>query len=244
MKILVVDDEPLARTRLRAQVGDLSLGEVVGEASNGVEAIERACELAPDVVLLDIRMPIMDGLEAARHLARLPRPPAVIFATAFDDHALAAFESCAVDYILKPIRMERLQQALQRAQVLARGRADQIYKEGAGAQARTHLSAMQKGELVLIPIIDIRYLRADQKYTVAGVPGAEILIDESLRALEEEFPQRFLRVHRNALVALPYVISLEREDDRPSIRLQGVDANVAVSRRLLAQVKKRLRGAG
>lgn len=241
MRILIVDDEPLARERLRSLVAELGGDEIIGEAGDGLDAIDAVQNLNPDLVLLDIRMPGMDGLEVARHLRTLANPPAVVFATAFGDHALAAFEANAIDYLLKPIRAERLAVALERVRGLAGLRREVLPAAG----ARTHLSAVVKGRLQLIPVAEIRYLHADQKYVEAVWPEGRVLIEDSLRSLEAEFPRRFLRVHRNALVAVDYVAAVERLDDGETVvALRGVADRVAVSRRLAGEVRQRLRALG
>ena len=180
MKLLIADDEPLARQRLRDLVGDLGGHEIIGEASNGREACELAATLKPDAVLLDIAMPLLDGLEAARHLAELPDPPAVVFCTAYDEHALAAFEAHAVDYLVKPIRAERLGAALARAE---RFRAGGAPANRMPAQRRTHLSARLRGTLRLIPIQDIHYLQAEEKYVVVHHAEGQDLIEDSQKSL-------------------------------------------------------------
>ncbi|MCC6715490.1 MAG: response regulator [Gammaproteobacteria bacterium] len=241
MRILIVDDEPLARERLRSLVAELGGDEIIGEAGDGLDAIDAVQNLNPDLVLLDIRMPGMDGLEVARHLRTLANPPAVVFATAFGDHALAAFEANAIDYLLKPIRAERLAVALERVRGLAGLRREVLPAAG----ARTHLSAVVKGRLQLIPVAEIRYLHADQKYVEAVWPEGRVLIEDSLRSLEAEFPRRFLRVHRNALVAVDYVAAVERLDDGETVvALRGMPDRVAVSRRLAGEVRQRLRALG
>jgi len=244
MKILIVDDEPPARERLQALVEELRAGEVVGHAGNGAQALRAVEQGTPDVVLLDIRMPGMDGLEVARHLARTEAPPAVIFTTAYDRHALAAFEANAVGYLLKPIRRERLEAALEQARRLSRAQLAALAASGGLADAaRTHISATMHGRLQLVPVEDVRYFRAEDKYVTVRFPGGQVLIDDSLAALEEEFGQRFLRVHRNALVAPGHVTSLERDGrGYPCLHLDGVDEAVAVSRRLAGKVRRLLRG--
>ena len=243
MKVLIVDDEPLARRRLRAQLNDLGIAKVVGEAHNGLAAIEAAEAHEPDVVLLDVRMPSMDGLEAARHLSRLNAPPAVIFTTAFDQHALAAFEAQAIDYLLKPIRTERLQKALERAAQVSAGRAVLSYEPQTATGRRTHVSAMVAGSLRLVALADVIYFQADQGYVNAVAAETNLLIEDSLKALEQEFANRFVRVHRNALVGMEHVVGLEKAlDGDVQVVLNHSDIRLVVSRRLLGQVRKRLKG--
>ncbi len=245
MKIVIVDDEALARRRLRALVDGIGGHTVLGEAADGREAILRTHELAPDVVLLDIRMPGMDGLEAARHVAALDHPPAVIFTTAYGDHALEAFEAHAVDYLLKPIRRERLAAALEKTRRLTRAQLDTLRANGGGGVgtvARTHLCARVRGDLVLVAVEDIRYLQAGYKYVTVREGVREVLIEESLTGLEREFGERFLRVHRNALVARAYLAGLERgPDGRVYARVCGVDTRLEVSRRHLPRLRRLVR---
>ena len=242
MKILVVGDERLARQRLIAQIGDLGLGVVVGEAEDGLATLTAVTALAPDVVLLDVRMPGMDGLEAARHLRRLPQPPIVIFTTAYDEHALAAFEHQALDYLLKPVRSERLQAALARAATFTVGRGVLAAQPGATLGQRRHVSAFVGGVLRLLPLADICYFHADQGYTSAVATATELLIEDPLRALEEEFADELVRIHRQTLVALAHARALERDAaGNVVIALDQRPERLLVSRRLLSQVRKRLR---
>lgn len=244
MRVLVVDDEQPARERLIGLLAELGAAHAVAEATNGVEALRSAAETVPDILLLDIRMPGMDGLEVARHLTRLEHPPSVIFTTAYDEHALAAFETNAVDYLLKPIRRARLATALARAQQLTR--AQLVGLEGSRVSAertRTHISATMHGALQLVPVADVRYLRAEDKYVVVRHPGGRVLIEESLASLEAEFGERFVRVHRNALVGAGHVRELIRNRDGAwEVHLRGIDEPVAVSRRLAPGVRRVLKG--
>ncbi|MCZ6487626.1 MAG: LytTR family DNA-binding domain-containing protein, partial [Gammaproteobacteria bacterium] len=202
MKVLIVDDEKPARDRLSRMVGDLSEYEVVGAAVNGNEALQKFESLNPDIVLMDIRMPGMDGIEAARHLSRLSYPPAVIFTTAFADHALEAFETHAVDYLLKPVRKERLANALEAAARPNRAQSSQNDDVLSGIEERQHMCARVRGNLVLVPVEEIYYFQADQKYVTVRYTEGEVLIEDPLKSLEKEFGERFYRIHRNALISL------------------------------------------
>ncbi len=243
MRCLVVDDELLARQRLSRLLARLQTVEVCGEASNGRDAVELAQRMRPDAVLLDIRMPGMDGLEAARHLGALEQAPAVIFTTAYGDYALEAFDAQAIDYLLKPISEERLLQALKKARRLNPGQLDELAAANDRA-ARTHLCARLLGNLHLVPIEDVIYLRADNKYVTVRWAGGEILIEESLKALEEEFGDRFLRIHRNALVARSAVQRLEKDEGGQCfVTFTAVGDRLEVSRRLLPDVRRCLKSA-
>ncbi|MFA7386397.1 MAG: LytTR family DNA-binding domain-containing protein [Thiohalobacteraceae bacterium] len=240
MKVLLVDDEVLARERLQRLLTDLPDCVVCGEAADGQAALMAYAQTQPDVVLMDIRMPGMDGLEAARHLAGLPDPPAVIFTTAFGDHALEAFEACAVDYLLKPIRRERLAAALGNARRLTRAQAVRLDTETGGV--RSQICVRVRGNLHLVPVTDIRFFRADNKYVTLRSGDAEYLVEESLKNLEEEFAARFIRIHRNALVAADFVTGLEKgAEGRCLVVLAGVDERLEVSRRHQADLRTRLR---
>ena len=242
MKILIVDDEPLARRRLASQIDDLAAGEVVGEADDGIACLAAIARLVPDVVLLDVRMPGMDGLEVARHLRLLEQPPIVIFTTAYDQHALAAFETHALDYLLKPVRSERLREALHRAASLCLAREVLAEQTVSALGHRRHVSAIVGGALRLLPVAEILYFHADQGYVSAVAVNAQLLIEDSLSALEEEFTADFVRIHRNALVQAAHVRGLERDGDgNVSVVFEARPEKLLVSRRLLAQVRKRLR---
>ncbi|HJS21526.1 MAG TPA: LytTR family DNA-binding domain-containing protein [Steroidobacteraceae bacterium] len=243
MRILIVDDEPPARDRLKRLIEELDGCECAGEAANGTEAISLVSRLAPDVVLLDIRMPGMDGVEAAQHLSRLEEPPAVIFVTAYDEYALRAFDAQAVGYLLKPVRKEKLADTLQRAARLTRPQLMALARHAAPAQRRTHLSVRLRGELRLIPLEEVLYFLADQKYVTVRHIGGQELIEESLRSLEEEFAPDFVRIHRNSLVAARHIASIERSGDgQYAVRLRGHDGELPVSRRLATEVLRRFRG--
>ena len=238
MKDLIVDDEALARDRLRRLVADLPDCEVVGEATDGASAVREAAQLQPDVILLDVRMPGMDGMEAARHMVGAELPPAIIFVTAYGDHALEAFETQAVDYVVKPVRAERLARAIATAVQPNRAQTGTM----STAESRQQLCARLGNELQLVAVADVCYFRADQKYVTVRHTGGEVLLEESLRSLEEEFGDRFLRIHRKALVALAHVAGLTRTAaGRFAVRFHGIDDTLEVSRRHLPMVRERLR---
>ena len=242
MRALIVDDEPLARERLAALIAEIDGVELAGEAGNGFEALETAARLKPDLVLLDIRMPVMDGLETARHLSALETPPAVIFCTAYEDHALAAFEANAVDYLVKPIRVERLRAAIAKAQRLGGAILRKVEIAADPARRRSHLCARVRGSLVLVAVGDIDYLLAEDKYVVVHHAKGEVLIEEPLTALEEEFGDRFVRIHRNCLVAQAKLAGLDRAaDGRVLARITGVAQPLEVSRRNLPALRKLVR---
>lgn len=242
MKVLVADDEPLARQRLIGLLAELEPSCTVFEASSGTESLQLAgCEL-PEIVLLDIRMPDMDGLEAAGHLAKQERAPAIIFTTAYDEHALAAFAAHATDYLLKPIRLNRLRDAIARAQRLTQAQLSRLTATEKGQPARRHLSATLNGNLRLVPVSQVRVFKAEQKYVLACFPEGQLLLDEPLVALEQEFAADFLRVHRGALVARQHVRGLERDSTGALyVRVSGYDGRVEVSRRLAPGVRRLLR---
>jgi two-component system response regulator AlgR len=243
MKLLIADDEGPARSRLQALVGEIGGWELAGEAGNGREAVERAVAQEVDAVLLDIAMPVMDGLEAARHLARLDRPPAVVFCTAYDEHALAAFDAAAVDYLVKPVRRERLAEALERARrARIAGELPPAPPPDADPRQRTHLSARMRGSLRLIPVEEVYFLQAEEKYVLVHHARGEDLIEESLKSLEEEFGERFQRIHRNCLVATDEFQELRRmPDGQVQAVLRHGKAPLEVSRRCVAGLRERLR---
>jgi two-component system response regulator AlgR len=237
MKTLIVDDEQLARERLGHLVRELPEWEVAGQAASGGDALKFLQETPVDVVLMDIRMPGMDGLEAARHLAAMPNPPAVVFCTAYTDHALEAFDAHAIDYLVKPIRRERLATALSKARKLTPEALSDSGLTESGA--RTHLCARVRGDLKLVPVENVVYLQAEHKYVTVRHTDGEILIEDSLTTLEEEFGERFLRIHRNALVALAFLSGLEKNDGGHTVvTLKGVDDRLEVSRRNLPAVRQ------
>ena len=208
LKVILADDEPLARARLASLLDDLAgelATEVVAEAADGASALARAAELPADVILLDIQMPGLSGLEAARHIAALPAPPAIIFVTAYDEYAVRAFELRALDYLLKPVRRERLREALSRLRPLARADAEAL------APRRSHFAVVEPGRVWRVPVADVLYLRAELRYVTARTREREYLLDESLVKLEEEFGDVFLRIHRNCLVARRHLLGFQRQ---------------------------------
>jgi two-component system response regulator AlgR len=253
--VVIVDDEAPARARLRdllADVSDEQPNTVVAEAANGLLALEAIAALVGsgvnvDVVLVDIRMPTMDGIELVRHLALLEKPPAIIFVTAYDSYAVHAFELNAIDYLLKPVRAPRLVAALGKLRQARRAPQPQVLAE-LQQGARTHLSCHERGRLLLIPLSDILYLKADLKYVVARTVSREYLLDESLTRLEEEFAKRFIRLHRSALVARDAIAGFEKNDGIDAETqwqaiLRGIPERLPVSRRQWPLVKSYARGA-
>ena len=242
VKVLIADDEPPARDRLAHLLGELDGYEVIGRCGSGLEALDMVHSLTPDVVLLDVRMPGMSGLEAARHLLTMPQPPAVIFTTAFDEHALEAFDSQAVGYLLKPVRRRRLERALQHAARLSRVELQRLGDAELPESRRQHISVRVRDQFRLIPIREILFFRAEQKYVTVVHRGGEDLIDESLKALGEELAEDFVRVHRSYLVAVDTIQSLAKDaDGKPVLRLRDRPDVIPVSRRQLADLKRRLR---
>lgn len=238
LKVVIADDEPLARERLRSLLNGYAGVELVAEAENGMQALHACAEHQPDLVLLDIAMPGVDGLEAARHLAAFDPRPAVVFCTAYDEHALSAFEAAAIDYLMKPVRPERLAAALERARTFMAGREAHAPMPANGSR-RTHLCARLRGSLRLIPIDDIHYLQAEEKYVVVHHARGEDLIEESLRSLEEEFGERFVRIHRNCLVARHELVELKRSGDgHMQAVLRHGKQPLEVSRRCLANLRE------
>lgn len=240
LKVLVVDDESLARMRMLRLLEKLASYEVVGEASTGREALEQVDALQPDIVLMDIRMPDMDGLQAATELSKTEDPPAIVFCTAYGEHALDAFKVQASGYVVKPVRLEELQAALDGACKVNRLQVQSLVEEEEGV--RSHISARTHHGVELIPIKEIRYFRADHKYVTVCSTRGEVLIDETLKELETELDERFVRIHRNALVAKHFIASLEAcKDGTHRIHLHGVEDTLQVSRRHMPGVRKLLK---
>jgi len=243
LKTLIVDDEPPARARLASLLAEIDDVQVVGEGASGREALELTMDLSPDVVLIDVRMPDMDGLEAAQRIARMSEPPAVIFTTAYDEYAVNAFEAQAAGYLLKPIRKDKLLAAIAACRRLTRPqRARAESATAAPAPRRGHVPVRRRDGIKLIPLAEIRCFVADQKYTTVHHEGGEDLIEESLRLLEEEFAGSYVRIHRSALVSVAHLERIERDPDgQYFVRLRGHAARLAVSRRMAGDLRERFR---
>lgn len=233
LTILIADDETPARNRLRDLLGDMSDVAIVAEAKNGQEAIELAVQTKPNVMLLDIRMPLLDGIEAAQLAQKIDPKPNIIFTTAFDAYAIKAFDLNAIDYLLKPIRLERLQKAIDKAQTL---KPKQLAALKPLQKIRSHLSIFERGKVILVPVEQIIYLRAELKYITVRTVEREYLIEESLTHLESEFGDLFLRLHRNCLVAASHIAGYEKRpneanEERWVALFKDIPDTVAISRR-------------
>lgn len=242
MKILIVDDESLARDRLQRQLKEINADtgmdcEII-EAENGLVAIEQTEKHNPDIVLLDIRMPGMDGIEAAAKLSQLETPPAIIFTTAYDEYALDAFESHAIAYLLKPVRKEKLEKAIQSAKRLNRVQLQSIQPEESEPK-ETYLSVRIHSGVRKIDINDIFYFQAEHKYVTVKYRGGEVLIEDSLKSLESRFEENFIRIHRNALVSKQQLVAIRKDQQGHYLtELKDVDEKLEVSRRHVAAVRK------
>ncbi|MGH6640254.1 MAG: LytR/AlgR family response regulator transcription factor [Polaromonas sp.] len=244
LKVLVVDDEALARSRLRTLVGDCvaPAAVVAAEAADAVQAMAALQRDTFDVVLLDIRMPGVDGIALARTLAALPQPPAVVFVTAHSEHAVQAFELEAIDYLTKPVRLERLQQALQKVERLAHA------ARTAQAEAPQEMLIIQdRGKTERVPLAEVLYFKAELKYITVRTAGRSYILDGSLSELEERHAAQFMRIHRNALIARRAVRALEKHFDPEegegwAVRLNGIDELLTVSRRQLSAVREAIVG--
>lgn len=242
-KLIIVDDEQPARERLKLLLEEIPDWEAVASCGTGAQALELAQRLEPAAVLLDIRMPGMGGIEAARHLATMAAPPAVVFTTAYDQYAIEAFDAWAIGYLLKPVRVERLQQALNQAARLSAAQLREVAKADGSVMPRRHIAARLGDQIRLIPIDDITLFRADQKYVSVVHRNGEDLIDESLRDLAEEFASLFVRVHRSVLVNSAHIEALDRDTDgKYLIRLRDRKESLPVSRRQVGELKRYLRG--
>lgn len=240
-RMLVVDDEHLARARLKELIRRIKPDAKVIEAQNGEDAITLFEEHKPKLALVDIRMPGIGGIELAYHLSAVEEPPAVIFTTAHNEYALQAFDANAIDYLLKPIHLERLQRALIKAEPLTELQ-NQVLKEG--DEERTHISVTQRGRLKLIPIRDIVYFKAENKYVVIKTLEGEFLLNDTLNQLENELGSDFIRAHRNSLIATQFIEGMEKDpEDRWQVFLHGLDDRIEISRRQRPVVRSWLRGS-
>jgi two-component system response regulator AlgR len=246
LRVFIADDETPARERLKALLADVRASvatALAGEAANGLEVIERLPGSGTQVLLLDIQMPGMGGLEIARHLAGLESAPAIVFVTAHDRHAVEAFELNALDYLMKPVRAERLAAALKKAAAAGPARREPLARAAAGA--REYFSVTERNRIVLVPVGEVVYLKAELKYVTLRTKAGEHLIEEPLVAIEREFGERFVRVHRNCLVARDAIRGFERgsgagggeEEPHWNVVLEGVAEHLPVSRRQWTTVK-------
>lgn len=235
-RLLIVDDEPLARQRLRDLVGDMAGYAVVAEAANGLEAMHVLQASQVDIALVDIRMPGMDGIELAQHLRHLATPPHLIFTTAYDHYALQAFDLNAIDYLLKPIRAERLSAALAKARPLELSQAQALQPL---QQTHQHLSIHERDKVLLVPVSEVLYFRAELKYVTVRTAEKHYLLDTSLNQLEQTYPEDFVRVHRNALVARHAIAGYQKQrqpdgeetGEQWVVLIKGVPETLVVSRR-------------
>ncbi len=242
MRIVVCDDEPLARERLVRIVQD-SGHHVIAQAKTGAEAIMAVKEQQPDVILLDIRMPEMDGVRCAQILNELQHPPAIIFVTAYDHYAIAAFKSHAIGYLLKPANRDELLEALRNAKSLNAAQLNEMRKleDPTVRPIREHIAARTHRGVELIKLQDIYYFTADQKYVKVRHKDGIVLIDDTLKELEQEFGERLFRVHRNAIINLSFLDYLETIDTgQYQVRFKGIEENLAVSRRHLPALREKI----
>lgn len=247
MKVLVVDDEAPARERLVALLGEMEDYELCGTAGNGREALAAVSENRPDIVLLDIRMPGMDGIETAHHLNRLEQAPAIVFTTAYDEYAIEAFDARAIGYVLKPVRARKLAGALAQVARLVTATLEEAADAAGLTSKRKHVCCNARDKITLVPVDTINFFRADQKYTAVHHDDGISLIDDSLKALEQEFADEFVRIHRAALVAVRRIDSIRKTSDG---KLRAVlrdgshtdDKELIISRRHVAEVRRRLKG--
>lgn len=236
MKILVVDDEPLAQQRLEKILSEFPKITKVLTANNGLEAIKACQEHQPDIILLDIRMPVMDGLDAAQHISKMDKVPAIIFTTAYDEYAVKAFNVHAVDYLLKPVRKEKLQLAINAASQLNQAQLNAIKSP---LQGRTNITSKFGGNIKLIPVDDIIYFLAEQKYVTVKHLHGETIIDDTLKDLQVEFEAQFIRIHRNALVAKKFILGISKKNHKRSfVTLKNSSRNLEISRTHLNKVKQ------
>ncbi|MEN6669660.1 LytTR family DNA-binding domain-containing protein [Psychrobacter sp. B38] len=242
MRIVVCDDEPLARERL-VRIVQESGHEVVAQATTGIQAIVAVKTKQPDIILLDIRMPEMDGVRCAQELAQLDHPPAIIFVTAYDHYAIAALKANAIAYLLKPANKDELLESLNKAKSLNAAQLNEIRKleDPTARPVREHIAARTHRGVELIKLKDIYYFTADQKYVKVRHKDGILLIDETLKELEQEFEDRLFRVHRNAIINLGFLDFLETLDaGQYQIRFKGISDTLAVSRRHLPALRDKI----
>lgn len=261
-KLFIIDDEAPARARMKTLLSDITPEcphQLVGEADNAQAALDGIVAARPDIVLLDVQMPGMTGIELAGHLARQPHAPAVVFVSAYDTYALQAFEVHALDYLLKPVRAERLAAAIHRASALTQVQTQRQALAAAAVEMqakRQNFSVQERGRVLLVPVADVMYLKAEAKYVTLRTAAREYLIEESLSSIEEELGGVFLRVHRNALVARNAIVGVERggqcvdaeaEHEKPQeswqVILRNVEERLPISRRQWAAVKSLVKSA-
>jgi len=236
MKLLVVDDEPLAQQRMKQLLSEIELVESIRTANNGLQAIEACQAEKPDVILMDIRMPGMDGLEAAQHISKIGEPPAIIFTTAYDEYALDAFNVNAIGYLLKPVRGKDLRAAIEKACSLNSAQLNAVKSQHEG---RTNITAKISGNIKLIPVKNIIYFQAELKYVTVRYLDGETIIEDTLKELQNEFSESFVRIHRNAIVAKKFIKGIHRDTQGHSFVMLGNDEKkLEISRRHLTVVKK------
>ncbi|MDH5434086.1 MAG: LytTR family DNA-binding domain-containing protein [Gammaproteobacteria bacterium] len=248
MKILVVDDEPLARQRLEGLLAGVDQISAIVTAENGLRAVEICQDQEIDVVLMDIRMPGMDGLEAAGHIAKNKQPPAIIFTTAYDEYALEAFKVNAVNYLLKPVRKTDLISAIQASSKLNKAQLAAIATQQQEAKpsdddhkGRKHITTKISGNIKLIPVVDVVYFLAEQKYVTVRHLNGETIIEDTLKELQVEFEGQFIRIHRNALVAKKFITGMRRDNQGHAyINFEVINKELEISRRHLSTVKQLL----
>ncbi len=240
MDIVIVDDEPLARQRLQKMVTELNYN-VVAEAANSEQALQAIADHDPSILLLDIEMPGENGLQLAKKISALDAPPAIVFTTAYDQYALDAFETLATGYLLKPVQQAQLEKVLEKAKTLNKLQLESLDTEDAPKQ-REHIASKGHRGVELISLEDIRYFMADQKYVMVVSTHGRVLIDETLKDLEEEFSKNFVRVHRNSLISVQHIQGLDRDQQgHYHVRLADIEDKPIVSRRYSSKIKSLLK---
>jgi len=236
INVLIVDDEQLARMRLRRLIDDFDNYQVVGEAENGQQAIDMARSLRPDLILMDIRMPGVDGMQAAKEISEFEPAPAILFCTAYDQYALEAFDRHALGYLLKPVKRAALEQAMEHATRLNKAQLTVMEQEEQGGSK--HIAAKTHRGVELIPIENIRFFMADHKYVTVYHTDGQTLIDDTLKELEERLGHNFIRVHRNALVQVSSITGLERDSEgQACLVMRDIEDKPMVSRRHVSEIK-------